>query len=355
MGPATSVDSPVVTTRPSPLRRRAEAEHERAAVRPSILGPFRKRSGDDRALLLGQARQVAGEIEVGVEDLVHRGACERQLPGAELRVGEGQRVLVGPLRDPPLEHLGGHVMRRHVPRVGGAGGIEHLGQAEVGQADRAADEEDVVRLDVAVLDADEAPVLGPVAMIIEEVDGAGQLLHVAEQLVARHAGEPPRLAGAEPVHQALVAQGHRDHEAIPDPLGELDVEQVGVADVPDHLQRPLLRARLAAAEPDELQRHMDVAGRDRLPDLAEPPTAEPPDEPVTREGGLSGDLVAPRLQHRLGLHARGYGRFVTGNTSLSQALRVTISLGPSPSMSAIGRACGCSTPPQNTAPRSGLP
>ena len=181
---------------PTVLRhgRRFEAEHERAAGRPAVLGPLGQGAGDHPMLLLGQARQVGRLVEMLVEDLVDRVAHERPPARAELGVGHGQRILVAPPRDPAFEHLGRHVVRRHAPRMAGAAGLQDLRQPEVGEPGRAADEEDVVRLDVAVLDPDQAAVAGRVAGLVEEVDGPGQLVHVAEQLVARQAGQALRLA-----------------------------------------------------------------------------------------------------------------------------------------------------------------
>ena len=158
--------------------------------------------------------------------------------------------------------------------------LQDLRQAEVGQPDRAADEEDVVRLDVAVLDADQAAVAGRVAGLVEEVDGPGQLVHVAEQLVARQAGQPCSLALAEPVPQALVAQRHGDHQAVLHPDGELDVEQVGMADVADDLQRPLLRAR-----PASVSRRMNFRATRTPPGASASQTSPNPPRPSSRTSG----------------------------------------------------------------------
>ena len=135
-----------------------------------------------------------------------------------------------------------------------------------------------------MLDPDQVPILAPMVRLVQVVDRAGQLIHVPQQLVARHAGPPLRQAGVETVHQALVAQRHRDHQAIGDPGGELDIEQVAMADVADHLQRPLLHAPLAGVEPEELHGDVKIAGRTRLPDLAEPAPAEQADQLIAGEG-----------------------------------------------------------------------
>ena len=155
-----------------------------------------------------------------------------------------------------------------------------------------------------------------VPRLVQEIDGPGQLVHVAEKLVARHAGPPLRTAGIEPVLQAAVAQRHRDHQAIGDPGGELDIEQVAMADVADDSQRPLLHFRLARLEPEELQRNVKIARAPCLPDLAEPAPAQQADQRVADErfetrsederlghGTLhrrSTDQPAPIAPHRVG-------------------------------------------------------
>ena len=65
-----------------------------------------------------------------------------------------------------------------------------------------------------------------------------------------------------------------------------------MADVADHLQRPLLHAPLAGIEPDELHGDVEIAGRSRLPDLAEPAPAQQADQPV------SGDRLVPGTRCR---------------------------------------------------------
>ena len=152
-----------------------------------------------------------------------------------------------------------------------------------------------MRLDIAVLDPDQlAAVADRVPRLVEEVERLGQVVHVAEQLVARQARQALRLALTEPVHQAPLAERHGDDQAIGHADGELDVEQVGMADVADDLQRALLQPGLHRVEPDELQRHVDAAGGQRLPDLAEPAPTQHPDERIARDGRDAGPQVEGR-------------------------------------------------------------
>ena len=186
-------------------------------------------------------------------------------------------------------------MRRHAPGMAGAAGLQDLGQPEVGEPGRAADEEGIVRLDIAVLDPDQsAAVAERVPRLVEEVERLGQVVHVAEQLVARQARQALRLAVAEPVHQAPLAERHGDDQAIGHADGELDVEQMGMADVADDLQRALLQPGLLGVEPDELQRDADAAGGQRLPDLAKPAPTQHPDERIARDGLDAGLQVEGR-------------------------------------------------------------
>ena len=133
-------------------------------------------------------------------------------------------------------------------------------------------------------------VAGRVAGLVEEIDGAGQLVHVAEQLVAGQAGQALRLALAEPVHQALVAQRHGDHQAVLD----LRTANWTSSRWGWRMLRMTSSARCSGpacvgVEADELQRDADAAGRVGLPDLAEPALAQPADQPVAGNG-LGADL-----------------------------------------------------------------
>ena len=132
---------------------RAERLGEGPAARPAVLGPLRQGAGDDRALDPGEHRQVGLAHQVAGHH-VGRVAGERQAAGPEVAVGDGQAVLVGVPRGRPEEELGGRVGGG--PLQAGVAGDRLLHpprRAEVGDLHAAADEEDVLRLEVAMLDA----------------------------------------------------------------------------------------------------------------------------------------------------------------------------------------------------------
>jgi predicted nucleic acid-binding OB-fold protein len=62
---------------------------------------------------------------------------------------------------------------------------------------------------------------------------------------------------------------------------ELDVQQVRMADIFDDLKSAQLRRGVDAVHPNEFQRDMNSAGRDRLPNLAEPAVSQRLDQYVT--------------------------------------------------------------------------
>jgi len=51
---------------------------------------------------------------------------------------------------------------------------------------------------------------------VQQVQRLGRFRHVAEQFVARNAGQPLLAALLEPVHEAAVGQLHHDHELVID-------------------------------------------------------------------------------------------------------------------------------------------
>ena len=84
-----------------------------------------------------------------------------------------------------------------------------LDQAEVGHLDAVADQEQVARLDVEVLQ---------VVLLVHVVERFGRVAEVAQQVVARNADQAGRLALLEQVVQALVGQLHDDDQLAVDDL-----------------------------------------------------------------------------------------------------------------------------------------
>ena len=144
--------------------------------------------------------------------------------------------------------------------------------------------------------------------LVQVIDGAGQLVHVAQQLVARHARTPLLQAGLEQVHQALVAERHPDHQAIGDPGGELDIEQVAWRILRITSSAPLLHAPLAGVGRRNFMATSKIAGH--CLNIAEPAPAEQTHQRVAGdrlEAGLQDETQsrAPRRkQVSLGVASR---------------------------------------------------
>ena len=146
--------------------------------------------------------------------------------------------------------------------------FEVLHQAEVGDLDAVADQKQVARLDVEVLEA---------VLLDEVIEAVGGVAHVAEQFVARDAGPARLLVFDVQIVQALVGQFHDDDQFAADDVDAFDREDERVADFLDPLQGLvfLLGTESVAVEGievavDELDGLVDAAGGDAFPHLAEP-------------------------------------------------------------------------------------
>jgi hypothetical protein len=256
--------------------------------------------GDQQPVLRGQGRQgrLAGQVQQ--HQLVGVLVPEGHGVGEQLLVDNGQAVLVAGAADAAAEDLrrgvqGGDAAaaRRRVA----LGLAQAVDQAKVGHLDVVADDEQVVRLDVEVLQA---------VREVHPVQGLGRLQQEAQQFLARDAGLPLGLVLALQRVQAAVGQLHDDDQH---PAGDLDPVQrqdERVADVLDALQRGrLLRGRrgrppgIALGRADELDGLEQAAGDLALPDLAEAAATQRLDEPVARDGLLAG-LPAPFFHLRHG-------------------------------------------------------
>ncbi len=169
-----------------------------------------------------------------------------------------------------------------------------------------ADEEEVARLDVEVLQA---------VLLIEQVEDLGRLLEVAQQFGPRHAGPAGGLALHEQVVQAAVGQLHHDDQLAADPLDAVHAEQKRVAEGLDVLQGAQLllgavgavRVNVVVGAADELDGLEKSARRLALPDLAEAAGAERLDEPVARDRFGVGRLC--RVHRRRSDRNRSRDRF----------------------------------------------
>ena len=154
--------------------------------------------------------------------------------------------------------------RRHGVRAGQA-----VDQAEVGHLNVVADQKQVMRLDVEVLQAE---------LEVDDVEGLGRLPQEAEQLLARHAGLALALVVEQDRLQVAIGQLHDEDQHPVEDLDPFQGEEEGVADALDALDGLAFLGGEAAAgvrvAGDELDGLEQAAGGLALPDLAEAAAAE---------------------------------------------------------------------------------
>src|SRR4029079_3036920 len=121
--------------------------------------------------------------------------------------------------------LRGGVGDRPGPGVLDGGGGQGDGPAEVAELDGVADQEQVARPDVGVLDAD-GPAEGGVPAGVQEVEGGGRLGQVLARQGGGQAGQVVFPAGGHDVGQAAVGQLHRHHHVPGEADHRVDPEQV---------------------------------------------------------------------------------------------------------------------------------
>ncbi len=156
-----------------------------------------------------------------------------------------------------------------------------LDEAEVRHLDAVADEEEVARLDVEVLE---------VVLLVHVVERLGRVADVAQQLVARDADQAGRQAFLIAVVQALVRHFHDDDQLALDDLDAVHGEDEGMADFLDAVEGVQLLfgpgavdvERIEVAE-DELDRLEQAARRLAFPDFAEAAAAERLDQAIARD------------------------------------------------------------------------
>ncbi len=171
-----------------------------------------RRPGNDVAFGSGQAAQVQLAMGVGVQDAERRGVVERQGTGSKFNVGNGKAVLVcGGAGLAKSQAFGGYVRRRAADACRGAFGRKHTGQAEIAYLHRVAHQQQILRLDVAVLYGDR-PLAQVVVGGIEIVEALGRVSHVPEQLLQWNARLTSRAALGQPRGKILLSQRHRHNE-----------------------------------------------------------------------------------------------------------------------------------------------
>ena len=188
---------------------------------------FRQRPADRAAVAFRQRGQVRGMSQVLQDQLASVGAVERPNADQQFLVDDGQAVLVAEPSRPAVERFRGGVHRRDAAGHRRARSLEQLDQPEVGDLDVVVDQEQVLRLDVQVLQ---------VVLHVHHVEGFGGLGHVAEQLLARDAGQVLRAALAEPVPERAVGQLHDDEELAVDDVEAFQGQEERMADLLDAVE-----------------------------------------------------------------------------------------------------------------------
>src|SRR5262249_16482860 len=160
--------------------------------------------------------------------------------------------------------------------------FELLDEPEVGHLAAIADQEQVARLDVEVLE---------IVLFIHVVQSFGRIADIAQERVARNAYHAGSLALREHVVQALVRQLHDDDQLTPGNLDTLQRQHERMTNFLDTRQcleflfgagaLDVQRVQVAVNEFDGLEQ---AAGRFTLPYLAEATAAQRLDEPITRQG-----------------------------------------------------------------------
>ena len=205
-----------------------------------------------------------------------------EVAAAQLAVGHRQAVLVGMSRRLPAEALGCRVGQRAGAGAPGGAAIQDPRLAEIGHLGAVAEEQDVLRLEVAMLEADPIPPLEHMPIAVEIIDRGGDVGQVAEQFFAGDSAQALRGRFQQAVSQGAVRQLHADDQDVLDLPGPEADHEVRVSNPPDHFQGPQFGRSTPGREVDELQCDEESAGSFRLPDLPESPPASAPDQPITR-------------------------------------------------------------------------
>ncbi len=151
-------------------------------------------------------------------------------------------------------------------------------QAEIADLDAVADEEEIARLDVEVLEA---------VLVVHVVEAFGRIPDVAQQGVARDADQAGRQAVLVGVVQTAIRPLHDDDEFAGDFLDAVHRQNERVAHLLDAVQGLLFLFGAGAVHvegvevaEDELDGFEESAGGLALPDLAEAAAAERFDQAV---------------------------------------------------------------------------
>ena len=256
-----------------------EGADEGQAVGEALGGVLGQGAGDDRPFGFRQRPQFRRIVQVLLGQLAGVFAVERPLAGEQFLVDDGQAVLVAVVADAAAKGFRRGVQRRDAAQDARRGGaLQVLDQAEIADLDAVADEEQVARLDVEVLEA---------VLVVHVVEAFGRVPDVAQQRVARDADQAGRQAVLEGIVQTAIRPLHDDDEFAGDFLDAVHRQNERVAHLLDAVKGLLFLFGAGAVHvegvevaEDELDGFEEAAGRLALPDLAEAAAAERLDQAV---------------------------------------------------------------------------
>jgi len=120
--------------------------------------------------------------------------------------------------------------------VSGDISLHDPGHAEVAHLGAVAEEQQILRLQVAVLDPQALTAVDRVPGAVEIIDRVGDGVQVAEELSARDAAQALAIRLEEAVPERAVGELHADDQEVLDLPGAVDDQQAGVPDAPRDLQ-----------------------------------------------------------------------------------------------------------------------
>ena len=209
-----------------------------------------------------------------------RTAVERQPARQQLDVTDGERILIGKRRRAAVKRLRRGVGGAEHAGVGRVDAFEKLRQTEVADLDAATDQQQVLRLHVAVLDA-----LG-----VQRVETTSRVTYQLQQFRVGYS----RIAVLTPFRQIILkgalAEFQREDQHVAAPPDAGGADELRMAYRLHQFDGPLRGGAGVAFQTQELQRHIDAAGAARVPDLAAAAAAEPLDQVII------GNRTAVRLQ-----------------------------------------------------------
>ena len=250
--------------------------HHLPAGREPLLRNLRQRPGDRGAI--GHRQRIQERRTLGVlgGELKRRGTGKRPAAGQHLLVDDRQTVLIAIAADAAVERFRGGIDHGHAGGRGCRASLQALHQAKIRQFDSAADQQQVLRLDIQVLKS---------VLLAHVIESVRRVQHVRQQLAARNTGQPGAAALREVVHEAGIRQFHDDDELIVNNLETFEGKDEGMPNLFDAAQRLelLLGAGIVHVAIDDLDRLGQAARGRRFPDFAVAARSQPLDQLVSRD------------------------------------------------------------------------